>query len=347
MKRPDIRKTVLFILANFFLILAIQVMKAGAGGLGFYLRDIFDFRSPLNTLGFGWLSATFVLSGSPIAASALAFFDGGALSEIESFTMLMGSRFGASSAVLLIGFFYHLRGHERHTSISLGILTLLMTYTIYIGGMLAGIFFLRNNTLDFIQFSLPDFFLNIIHLLFDPFVMGLTSRMNGLLVFIVGFIIIMLAFKLFDAALPDVNLKETRFRETAHYIYRPWVMFSLGFFITLLTTSVSVSLGLLVPLSARGYIKVENLVPYIMGANISTFIDSLMVAILLGNPAAFTIVFIGILGTAILSSIVLVFFFHIYEKTLLDALMIISRSNKNLILFLVVTFLTPTLLLLI
>lgn len=320
-------------------------MKAGAGGLGFHLRDIFDFKNPLNTMGFGWLSATFILSGSPIAASALAFFDAGALNEMEAFTMLLGSRFGASFAVLLIGFLYHLRGHERHKSISLGILTLLMTYSIYIGGIAVGILFLKYDVLDFIQFTLPGFLSDTIHVLFDPIVVGLTSRLNGWQVFLVGFGIIMMGFKLFDDVLPKVNLRETRFKETSHYIYRPWIMFSLGFFITLITTSVSVSLGLLVPLSARGYIKVENLVPYIMGASISTFVDSLMVAILIANPVAFTIVFVGIIGTALVSSVILVFFFHIYEKFLLDTLLIISRSNRNLTAFLAATFLIPVILL--
>jgi len=347
MTKPTIRKTFLFILVTFIVILAIQIMKAGAGGLGFYLRGLFDFENSLNTLGFGWLSATFILSGSPIAASALAFFDAGALNELEAFTMVIGSRFGASFAILLIGFLYHMRGHERHTSISLGILTLLMTYSLYVGGIILGMLFLKYNTFDFIQFKLPGFIANTINILFDPIVEGLTSRLNGGLVFLVGLGLIMLGFKLMDGALPKVDLKETRFRQTARYIYRPWIMFSLGLFITLITTSVSVSLGLLVPLSARGYIKVENLVPYIMGANISTFIDSLLVAILLSNPDAFTIVFVGIIGTVLVSSVILLFFFSLYEQFLLNALNIISRSNRNLTAFLAATFLMPILLLLI
>jgi Na+/phosphate symporter len=144
-----------------------------------------------------------------------------------------------------------------------------------------------------------------------------------------------------------MSLKETRFRETSHYVYRPEIMFFLGFLITMLTTSVSVSLGLLVPLSARGYVKVENLVPYIMGANISTFIDSLIVAILLTNPSAFTIVFVGIISTTLVSSMILIFFFHVYEKFLLDSLLMISHSNRNLTAFLITTFFIPILLLLI
>ncbi len=340
MSKANIKKSILLLIAVFLLILAIQVMKEGARGLGFYLRNMFDLKNPINTLGFGWLSATLILSGSPIAASALAFFDAGALDEIEAFTMLNGSRFGVSFAILLIGFVYHLRGHERHTSISLGILTLLVTYSIYPIGIVIGIFMLRQGILDSLQFSLPSFFSYGIGILFDPIIRMLIGNLRGWIVFVLGVAILIVSFKLFDETLPKVQLQETRFREAPRYTYRPWVMFFLGFLVTLITPSVSVSLGLLVPLSARGYVKVENLIPYVMGANISTFSDTLVVAVLLNNPGAFTIVIVEIVSMILASMIVLLTSFHVYEKFILDGLLIISRSNRNLAIFLLMPFLT-------
>ncbi|MEE8168154.1 MAG: hypothetical protein V3T58_04715 [Candidatus Hydrothermarchaeales archaeon] len=341
------RRAFLFSVAVFLFILAIQAMEEGASDLGYTLKYAFNLDNPLNTLGFGWLSASLILSGSPIAASALAFFDSGVLTELEAFAMLNGARFGVSFAILLIGFIYHMRGHERHTSISLGILTLLVTYTIYLGAILIGIFILRYDLLDFLQFGIPAFLTSTIDVFFNPIVDFLAEKLGSWLVFLFGLAIIIASFKLFDGALPKVKLKETRFKETSRYIYRPWVMFSLGFILTMITPSVSISLGLLVPLSVRGYIKVENLVPYIMGANISTFSDTLVIAILLANPSAFTIVLAEIVGIAVVSAVVLAFFFHAYERFILDSLLIISRSNRNLAAFLIATFLVPIGLLLI
>lgn len=347
MSKADIKKVILLIAAAFLLILAIQVMKEGAGGLGFYLRNMFDLKNPFNTLGFGWLSATLILSGSPIAASALTFFDAGALNEIEAFTMMNGSRFGVSFSILLIGFIYHLRGHERHTSISLGILTLLVTYSIYPIGILIGIFMLNRDVLDSLQFKLPLILSSGIEVLFTPIITILNENFHGWMVFLLGLAILIVSFKLFDAALPKVRLKETRFRGVPRYVYKPWVMFSLGFLVTLITPSVSVSLGLLVPLSARGYVKVENLIPYVMGANISTFSDTLVVAVLLNNPEALTIVITEIISMILASMLVLFTTFHIYEKFILDFLLIISRSNRNLTIFLLMPSLVPIILMLI
>ncbi|MEK6977237.1 MAG: hypothetical protein AABX40_02400, partial [Candidatus Hydrothermarchaeota archaeon] len=115
-----IKRFLLGLIALFLFVLAIQVLKEGARALAPYAKGVVDLNSPVRSLGIGWLSAILVLSGSPIAASALALFDAGAMGMLATFTMINGSRFGASFAILLLGFFYHLLGHERHTSFSVG-----------------------------------------------------------------------------------------------------------------------------------------------------------------------------------------------------------------------------------
>ena len=91
-------------------------MKEGAKGLAPLVRNNFHVDNPANSLGFGWLFAYVVMSGSPVAASALTFFDAGALDKLGTFAMITGSRLGASFIVLFIGFIYVLRGHSRAAS---------------------------------------------------------------------------------------------------------------------------------------------------------------------------------------------------------------------------------------
>ena len=75
------------------------------------------------------------------------------------------------------------------------------------------------------------------------------------------------------------------------------------------TARGSVSLSLLVPLSARGYVRRENLIPYIMGANITTFIDTLLAALLINNPMGFTIVLVQMITATFASLVILIFIF--------------------------------------
>jgi len=115
--------------------------------------------------------------------------------------------------------------------------------------------------------------------------------------------------------------------------------------VTSVTLSVSVSLSILVPLSAKGFIRRENMLPYIMGANITTFIDTLFAALVMSGPAAFTIVLVEMLSVTIISLIVLLFFYRWYERALIAMLDLVMRNNRTLASFVVVMLITPLILL--
>jgi len=93
-------KFLLFLPAMFLFILAIQLMKAGAAAVGPTIQGQFPFANGLSTMGTGWLGAYLVLSGSPVAATAISLFGAGTTSVLQTFTMLSGSRLGASFIVL-------------------------------------------------------------------------------------------------------------------------------------------------------------------------------------------------------------------------------------------------------
>src|SRR4029077_4677116 len=124
------------------------------------------------------------------------------------------------------------------------------------------------------------------------------------------------AFKLFDLVLPEVDSENTRFGNLANAIYRPIIMFLVGAAITSMTLSVSVSLTLLVPLSTRGYIRRENVIPYIMGANITTFVDTLFASLLLNTPRAFTIVLVEVICVSTFSLLVLGLIYRPYQRAM-------------------------------
>jgi CRP-like cAMP-binding protein len=86
-------------------------------------------------------------------------------------------------------------------------------------------------------------------------------------------------------ALPEMSADRSSFQRIGRLVYRPMAMFLLGCAVTSVTLSVSVSLSILVPLSAKGLVRRENTLPYIMGANITTFIDTLVAALSPRIPA--------------------------------------------------------------
>jgi Na+/phosphate symporter len=124
-------------------------------------------------------------------------------------------------------------------------------------------------------------------------------------------------------------------------------MFLVGALVTLISMSVSLSLSILVPLSTRGFVRRENVIPYIMGANITTFIDTLLAAVLLKNTAAFTIVFVEMFSITLMSIIILTLSYRLYQRTLLDFTAWVSARNRNLALFMVTILIVPIILMLI
>jgi sodium-dependent phosphate cotransporter len=345
-RQIDWGKLALFVASLFLFMLAIILMKEGAGSLTPLIRDRLDITNPLNSLGFGWLFAYIVMSGSPVAASALTFFDAGAISELSAYTMITGSRLGASLVVLLIGFVYILRGRDRVNSLSMGLLSLFVTGSTYLVAAILGVILLQSGTLDSFQLSSGSLLSSVINSIFDPLVMFLKEHLANWLLFPIGLGVVLISFSLFDRCLPQMTLKESRVGQVSRLVYRPVVMFLLGAAITMVSMSVSLSLTLLVPLSERGFVRRENVIPYIMGANITTFVDTLFASILLDNPNAFTIVLAGMISVAIISLAVMTTMLRRYERVILSGVSWAAASNRNLLFFLLIAVLLPIVLML-
>ena len=339
-------KIALFFVSLFLFILALTLMKDGARGLAPLVRDSFRVTNPANSLGFGWLFAYLVMSGSPVAAAALTFFDAGVITQLETFTTITGSRMGASFIVLFIGFIYVVRGRNRATSLSMGLTSLTVTWTTYLAGLVIGVTILQTGALDNVQMQSGAALNSVIDRIFDPIAALLASFLPGWALFMVGMGIILLSFNLFDRCLPEMTIKDSQVGRVSRLVYRPWVMFLLGAGVTMISMSVSVSLGILVPLSNRGFIRRENVIPYIMGANITTFVDTLLAAVLLNNPQAFTVVLTEMISIAIVSLIILALFYRTFERNSLRLVAAITANGRNLALFMVVLFIVPLILLL-
>ena len=336
-------KIATFAVALFLFVLAIQLMKEGAKALAPALDDSPLFSNAVSTLGAGWLGAYIVLSGSPIAAVALSLYVGGATTQLQTFTMLSGSRLGASFVVLLVGFLYALRnrGRNRGESIGMGVLALSLTAVVYVPGMLIGYAILKSGMLDGIHWSASHDVLSIVDVIWGPATDALT-KLPGWTLLPIGLGLILLAFRLLDNVLPQLD-GERHGSDKGSWMKRPWPMFGLGCLVATLTLSVSVALTLLVPLASRGYITRRESIPYIMGANITTLADTLVAAMILGNPVAVQIV----LAEAIAVSLVSLFYLAVLYRPLTGGVMALDEwvmsTNRRLWLFVAILFVLPAL----
>ena len=327
-------------------VLALEMMKSGASVLTPLLRGHLNIEHAADCLGLGWLMAYVVMSGSPVAAIAMTLLSADALTQIQTFTMVTGSRLGASFIVLLLGFIYAVRGHERWTVLSTGVLSLLLTASVQLPAIVVGVSVLKQGWFDSFRWPWLGPLSVGINALLNPIINPLSAALPPWALFIGGGLLITLSFQLFDRALPELRFEKAGLHRTSRLIYRPVVMFLLGVLVTLLTLSVSVSIGILVPLSARGYVRRENLMPYILGANVSTMIDTLAAAAILGTPQAVTVVFAHIASATFVSLPIVLLAYRPYKRIMSETLEWTMRSKRNFAIFLATLFMVPIVLIL-
>ncbi|MFB3737855.1 MAG: hypothetical protein ACE14W_02680 [Candidatus Velamenicoccus archaeovorus] len=286
-------------IALFLFVLAIEMMKRGGEAVADGLNGNVLASNAVSTLGTGQVLAYVFLSGKPVAAFALALFAHGALTRLEAFTMLSGGRLGAAFIVLLVGFLYSLRSPNRRESIGVGVVALTLTAVVYLPGMLLGYWLLRTGRLNGIRITLGGFE-GVVGAVWGPVVDLMDRVLPAGLLLPLGGVLIILAVKLLDRGLPALDGSGG-----GRKVRRPWAMVALGFGVTLVTFSVSVALTVLVPLAARGLVRREEAIPYIMGANVATLADTLLVAVLIGDPVGVQIVLAEAAAVTLVTAVLL------------------------------------------
>jgi hypothetical protein len=91
----------------------------------------------------------------------------------------------------------------------------------------------------------------------------------------------------------------------------------------------------------------EHILPYIAGANITTLVDTLVVAVLLGNPAAPPIVLALAAGVSLATVLLLWLAYQPMRSSVFAFQAAVLKTRGRLLAFVVVLFAIPTSLLLV
>ncbi|HEY5640912.1 MAG TPA: hypothetical protein VIW01_12780, partial [Dehalococcoidia bacterium] len=286
-------------------IFALELLTAGATGLEPVLSR-FSADGVANLLGFGWLGSYVVMSGSPVAAISLSLFASGTTSDLEAFAMINGSRLGASLIVLFVGFGLWVTHKRSADGLYIGVVALLTAFTLWLPALPLGILALKSGWFDGVSLGTPGAVTSFVEVVYDPLVNRIADNVSDLMFFGLGIGVLMLAFTVFDRALPNLESggSKSRLERVREWFHRPLPMLGLGMAVTAITLSVSISLTLLIPLSLKGYIRRNAIIPYVMGANITTWVDTMVAALLLDSPRAFTIVFTQMVVGGVISLVV-------------------------------------------
>jgi hypothetical protein len=261
--------------------------------------------------------------------------------------MINGSRMGASFIVLFVGFLYWMRGKRNPDGLYIGVVALLTAFTLWGPVIPVGQLILREGWFDGVRFGSPGALTSIVNVVYDPMVTRLADHLPRLGMFAIGICILLLSFSIFDRVLPNLEQPGPRFERASEFLHQRYAMFLFGLIVTGMTLSVSLSLTILVPLTLKGYVKRDSIIPYVMGANIATWVDTLFAALLLGQPRAFTIVFVEMVTGGTVSLAVLVLVYEPYKRLILRTAHMATRDRRGFAVFLGALFVVPVVLLLV
>jgi hypothetical protein len=255
--------------------------------------------------------------------------------------MLTGSRLGAAFVVLMVAVIYATRGGsgQRMAPVSTAVMALVTTAIIYIPGAIIGFLLLQWGPFTELNISFPAQFSDLLDLVYGG-LLGRIESWPGWLLFLGGLGILLISFKLIDSVVPELSGTDIENKRLG-WLRRKWPMFGLGCLVALVAMSVSVALTVLVPLVTKGLVKREDIVPYIMGANITTLGDTLLAAFLLGSAAAVQIVLAGIIGTTIVSVALLTFAYPQLRRAIWRFQRQMVKSKSRLAVFAAALFAVP------
>ncbi|MFW5918893.1 MAG: sodium:phosphate symporter, partial [Halanaeroarchaeum sp.] len=243
---------------------AIQLLGAATEGAEPLLRQILRrvVVDDGSALGLSWLVTYGLTNGSVVAALALSLFGSDIVSVTEVFLIINGSRLGGAGIIVLVGVFDYLQNRGKQTLLegtSLGLLTFLVSISVYVPVTLLGLVILRIHPVELFSataaLELPIESLQY----FDPVTEAVARALGPRLAFGVAIVILFGTLWLFDQLLERVETETVR-QYVFHHFERRWMAFVIGVVITGITTSVAFSLGVVVPLYNRKFVRREEIV---------------------------------------------------------------------------------------
>jgi Na+/phosphate symporter len=233
---------------------------------------------------------------------------------------------------------------KRLAPVSTAVMTLAITFVMYIPGATIGLALLHWGTFNKIKISFPHQFSSLIDVLYG-WLLNRIEDVTPLLLFVGGLALLIVSFKILDSLVPEFS-EEQLSGSRVEWLRKKWPMFGLGIVVCIATLSVSVALTVLVPLVAKGFLKREDLIPYIVGADIGTLVDKLLVAFLTHSAVAVRIILAEIIGVGLIGLLIIAFFYPQFKRVIWRFQRQVVKSKPRLAVFTGMLFITPVLIIL-
>ncbi len=288
----------------YLFILSISLLGASFKLAGKGVADaVFGATSnPIVALMIGVLATAIVQSSSTTTSMIVALVGTGGLSFEAAVPMVMGANIGTTVTNLFVSLAHISRSeefkrafagsvvHDLFNLCAVAVLLPLQAYfniigasAHYIGGLFEGF--------GGLTFSSP---LGDLTKPLAKGIIGLTGD-SAWLSAVLAMIILFIALRFIVKVLKSMVLSKVELFFQRYIFRTPILGLFLGVFLTALVQSSSITTSLVVPLLGAGVITLNQIFPYMMGANIGTTVTAFLASFVTGSPEAVSVAFAHLL----------------------------------------------------
>jgi len=284
--------------------LALMLLSSSFEFLGedFSRRLLATTENPFLGLFIGILATSVLQSSSTVTSMTVALVAGGGLDVTRAIPIVMGSNMGTSvtNAIVAAGHISRPREFKRAFAaavvddffevLSILILFPLQLTTDFLGASAGG---LARGLAGVGGFT----WTNPLRAIVAPAVLAVTEAVShsGPLLLAISLLVLVAALHYLVVDLKVLVMGRVEAFVETKLFKTAWRAMALGFVATVFVQSSSVTTSLAVPLAGIGILKLHQIFPYVLGANMGTTTTALLAAMVTGEEAALTVAFAHLL----------------------------------------------------
>ena len=336
-------------------ILSIELIKKSSLFLAPTIKELLlQSLTPIKAVSLGWFGTSIVQSSGAVGSIVATFAGNNLIGLSTAIYILIGASLGTTITALIISLITvsQKRKDFRHG------FEIALCYSLYSAMLVIPVFLLEY---FFKLFSKTSLFLastlgekisllkvpNFVDVITSP-IIDILFKINGkLITLVISFLILVLVLRYIGKAIVEVlgGDKKARGFINRHFESK-YKGYLIGFVLTAIVFSSSITISLLVPLAVSRTIGLRKAIPFILGADLGTFTDIFLASVILSQPLAlatsFAYFLFGLLGGLIFLPNT-EFLFKITKYT---SKKIVNISRRKLIYILIGFILIPLLIML-
>ncbi len=279
----------------YLFVFAIELIKKASFSLAPKINALLLMNlSPIKSVSIGWLTTSFVQSSGAVG-SIVATFAGENLINLQTVVyILVGASIGTTITALIISLItYSKKKRDFRHGFEIGLACSI--YGIFLAAIVLSLeyFFKFFSKISLIVATkihgeisilrIP----NLIETITDSVINLFFEDSSKILILALGFIILIFTLRFLGKSIIALLGGEQKTRNKINkYFHSKYKTYLIGFLLTAVVFSSSITIGLLVPLAVSRLINLKKAIPFILGASLGTFSDLFLISIIIGKVNA-------------------------------------------------------------